>query len=248
MVNYKKVLLKLSGEVLAGDPNKTSKSHQIFCQDVLNHLTQEIKSVRDHGIQIALVIGGGNIFRGQFGSSELGIARADSDYMGMLATVINAIAFHKFLMKEGIPSSHVTAIPLMSIGEAYHREVCLKKMEAGEVVIFSGGTGSPYFTTDTAAALRASEMGCDLLLKGTKVDGVYDKDPMKDSSATHFPALSYAQVLEKQLKVMDSTAFSLARENQIPINVFSIFSEGSLLKALSHKGKFTLINEQGSIG
>lgn len=238
-MTYKRVLLKLSGEVLAGT-DSDSYQKNIFSKPIFDHLVHQIEEIRANGIEIALVIGGGNIFRGYSGSKELGIDRATSDYMGMFATIINGFALQQFLEKKNIPSVMVSAIPTPE-GEPYRRQSCLDMMAEKTVIVFSGGTGSPYFTTDSAAALRALEMNCDVLLKGTKVDGVYDKDPHVHNDAQLFKSLTYDDVLKKKLSVMDSTAFSLARDNHLPIIVFSVFKENSLLNVLQNKGTYTLI-------
>jgi uridylate kinase len=192
------------------------------------------------GVQVVVVVGGGNIFRGLSGSKR-GIERATGDYMGMLATVINALALQDALEKIGVPTRVQSAIPMASICEPYIRRRAMRHMEKGRVVIFGAGTGNPFFTTDTAAALRASEMGCDALLKGTQVDGVYTADPKKDPSATRYEHLTYHDVLAKDLKVMDAAAISLARENNIPILVFSIHDSGAFANVICGQGTCTTI-------
>ncbi len=196
------------------------------------------------GVQVCLVIGGGNIFRGVSGAAT-GMERATADYMGMLATVINALAMQSALERRGVQTRVQSAIPMASVCEPYIRRRAVRHMEKGRVVIFGAGTGNPFFTTDTAAALRASEMGCDALLKGTKVDGVYSADPNKDPSAQRFELLTHLEVLAKDLQVMDASAISLARENKIPILVFSIHTAGAFAEVMAGRGKFTIITEEG---
>jgi len=195
------------------------------------------------GTQMCLVIGGGNIFRGLAGAAK-GIERATADYMGMLATVMNALAVQAVLERMGIPTRVQSAIPMESVCEPYIRRRAIRHMEKGRVVIFAAGTGNPFFTTDTAAALRAVEMNCQAMLKGTQVDGVYSADPKKDTSAERFETLSYHEVLARDLKVMDASAVSLARENRIPIIVFSIHDRGALPAVLSGQGRSTVIEER----
>jgi uridylate kinase len=190
------------------------------------------------------VIGGGNIFRGVSGAAT-GMERATADYMGMLATVINALAMQSALERRGVQTRVQSAIPMASVCEPYIRRRAVRHMEKGRVVIFGAGTGNPFFTTDTAAALRASEMGCDALLKGTKVDGVYSADPNKDPAALRFESLTHLEVLAKDLQVMDASAISLARENKIPILVFSIHTAGAFAEVMAGRGKFTIITEEG---
>jgi len=192
------------------------------------------------GAQIALVIGGGNIFRG-FSAAAAGMERASADYMGMLATVMNALAMQNALERIGVHTRVLSAIPMTTICEPYIRRRAIRHMEKGRVVIFAAGTGNPFFTTDTAAALRAVEMGCDALMKGTKVDGVYSSDPMKNKRAKRFDSLSYMQVLSRDLRVMDASAISLARENKIPIVVFNIHDKGRFVGVLKGKGPCTVI-------
>lgn len=239
-MNFKRVLIKLSGEVLMG-----SQDHGLSAQ-VIDRIAQDIKQVRDAGYEVCIVIGGGNIFRGIQGEKE-GIERSTSDYMGMLATVINALALQSALEKANVESRVLSAIPMQTVCEPYIRRRALRHLEKGRVVLFAGGTGSPYFTTDTTAALRASEMNCEVLLKGTKVDGVYTADPHKDKTAQHFETLSYNQALHDHLKVMDAAALALARDNHIPIIVFSILEPGNILSTLQGKGKFTRVNHKGNL-
>jgi len=223
---YSRVLLKISGEALMG-----AQSYGI---------SADVADAVRAGTQICLVIGGGNIFRGLAGAAK-GIERATADYMGMLATVMNALAVQAVLERMEIPTRVQSAIPMESVCEPYIRRRAIRHMEKGRVVIFAAGTGNPFFTTDTAAALRAVEMNCQAMLKGTQVDGVYSADPKKVASAERFETLTYHEVLARDLKVMDASAVSLARENRIPIVVFSIHDRGSLPAVLSGKGRCTVI-------
>lgn len=232
---FKRVLIKLSGEVLTG------KQNYGLCPSFILNIAQDIKQVRDAGYEVCLVIGGGNIFRGAQGEKE-GIERSTSDYMGMLATVINALALQDALEKIDVQTRVMSAIPMQTICEPYIRRRAMRHLEKKRVVIFAAGSGNPYFTTDTAAALRASEMECDVLLKGTKVDGVYTADPKKDATAKHYESISYNQALHDHLKVMDAPALALARDNSIPIIVFSILEKGNILKILDNKGLFTRVD------
>jgi uridylate kinase len=233
---YRRVLLKISGEALMGD--------QEYGLDpaMLAHVAREIQSVHALGVEICLVIGGGNIFRGVKGAAA-GMERATADYMGMLATVINSLAMQSALERSGIVTRVLSAITMQAVCEPYIRRRAIRHMEKGRVVVFAAGTGNPFFTTDTAAALRASEMGCDALLKATKVDGVYSADPKKVAGAERFERLSYLEVLSRDLQVMDASAISLARENRIPILVFSIHNAGGFADVVSGKGLFTIITE-----
>lgn len=233
---YKKVLLKVSGEVLMGD-----QGYGIDMK-MVDSVAAAIARVARGGTQVALVIGGGNIFRG-LSTEAAGMERATADYMGMLATVMNALAMQNALEKLGVYTRVQSAIPMAAIAEPYIRRRAVRHMEKGRVVIFAAGTGNPYFTTDTAAALRAAEMGCDALLKGTSVDGVYSADPKKDKSATRYDRLSYQDVLTQNLRVMDTAAIALMRESGIPIVVFSIREEDSLRKVLSGQGTYTVIGD-----
>ena len=237
--NYKRVLLKISGESLMG------KQAYGIDTDMVSRVADEIKGVVDQGIEVCLVIGGGNIFRGVSGAAA-GMERATGDYMGMLATVMNALAMQSALEQKDVPVRVMSALPISAVCEPYIRRRAMRHMEKGRIVIFAAGTGNPFFTTDTAAALRASEMNCDALLKGTRVDGVYNSDPEKDENAQRFDALSYMDVLSRDLKVMDASAISLSRENTIPILVFSISDSGGFQRVLKHEGAFTLVNEAGS--
>ena len=235
---YSRVLLKLSGEGLMGN--------QDFGLDLLTmeKMAQDIKTVIDIGVEVCIVIGGGNIFRGVAGVAA-GLERGTADYMGMLATVMNALAMQGALETVGVPTRVQSAIPMATICEPFIRRRAIRHMEKGRVVIFAAGTGNPFFTTDTAAALRAAEMNCTALMKGTQVDGVYNVDPKTDSSAKRFDELTYRQVLTNDLKVMDASAISLARENDIPIVVFSIHTPGAFAEAIKGQGKFTLIHNNG---
>jgi uridylate kinase len=235
---YGRVLLKISGEALMGNREYG------LDPEIVDRVASEVKSVVGMGVQVCLVIGGGNIFRGVSGAAT-GMERATADYMGMLATVINALAMQSALERRGVQTRVQSAIPMASVCEPYIRRRAVRHMEKGRVVIFGAGTGNPFFTTDTAAALRASEMGCDALLKGTKVDGVYSADPNKDPSAKRFESLTHLEVLAKDLQVMDASAISLARENKIPILVFSIHTAGAFAEVMAGRGKFTIITEEG---
>jgi uridylate kinase len=234
---YRKVLLKVSGEVLMGD-----QPYGIDMKTV-DAVAEEIAEVVRQGVQMCLVIGGGNIFRG-LSAAARGMERASADYMGMLATVMNALAMQNALERIGVDTRVQSAIPMQSISEPYIRRRALRHLEKGRVVIFAAGTGNPFFTTDTAAALRAAEMGCDALLKGTSVDGVYTADPKRDPKAKRYDRLSYLDVLAQDLKVMDASAISLMRENAIPIVVFSIRRPGGLLSVLQGTGVHTVIAEE----
>lgn len=209
--------------------------------EAVDRIASDIKVVVAGGVQLCVVIGGGNIFRGLSGASQ-GMDRTSADHMGMLATVMNALAVQNVLESKGVDSRVQSAIPMASICESYIRRRAMRHMDKGRVVIFAGGTGNPFFTTDTAAALRAAEMHCDVLLKGTQVDGVYSADPKTDPDAEFIPALSYMDVLSRDLKVMDASAISLARENHIPIVVFSVGETDSLQRVLQRKGAFTTIS------
>jgi uridylate kinase len=236
-MEYKRVLLKLSGESLMG---KETYGHDL---ETIERICNDIKLVQETGIQVSLVVGGGNIYRG-VSAAAIGMERASADYMGMLATVINALALQNCLDSLGVPSRVLSAIPMTTVCEPYIRRRAIRHMEKGRVVIFAAGTGNPFFTTDTAAALRAVEMGCDALMKGTQVDGVYSADPKKDSTAKRYDILTYKEVLNNDLAVMDASAISLARENKIPILVFSIHSKGAFAKAVSGEGTYTIIREK----
>lgn len=235
-MQYKRVLIKLSGEALMGD--------QQFGHDLatIERISRDVKDVCDKGVEVCIVVGGGNIYRG-VSAAAIGMERASADYMGMLATVINSLALQNSLERMGAQSRVLSAIPMMTVCEAYIRRRAIRHMEKGRVVIFAAGTGNPFFTTDTAAALRAVEMGCDALMKATQVDGVYSADPKKDPTAKRYEKLTYKNVLANDLKVMDAAAVSLARENKIPIIVFSLHSKGEFAKVVDGKGKYTIIEE-----
>ena len=222
---YHKVLLKLSGEALQGDQGYGISA------EVLDTISNEIAEVSRLDIEIAIVIGGGNIFRGVAGASK-GIDRSTGDYMGMLATVINALALQDSLEKKDIHTRLQTALNIEQVAEPYIRRRAVRHLQKGRVVIFAAGTGNPFFTTDTAATLRALEIGADLILKATKVDGVYDKDPLKHEDAVKFKNLSYMEVLKKELKIMDATAISLCMQGNIPIIVFNLFESGNIKKVI----------------
>src|SRR5262245_47128248 len=234
---YRRVLLKVSGEALMGT--------QSYGIDVLalERISADIKDAVDAGAQICLVIGGGNIFRGLSGVAQ-GIDRATADYMGMLATIMNAIAMQAALERLGVPTRVQSAIPIPAVCEPYIRRRAIRHMEKGRAVIFAAGTGNPFFTTDTAAALRAAEMGCDAMFKATQVDGVYSADPKRFKDAERYDFLSYHEVLSRDLKVMDASAISLSRENGIPIVVFSIHDQGNLSQILKGRGRYTVIAEK----
>lgn len=234
---YRRVLLKISGEALMGPRDYG------LDPETLSRMATDIQAVHDLGVQICLVVGGGNIFRGLAGTDS-GIERTSADYMGMLATVINSLALQSALERRGLATRVQSAIPMATVCEPYIRRRAMRHMEKGRVVIFAAGTGNPFFTTDTAAALRASEMGCDLLLKGTKVDGVYSADPERHRDAVRYDRLTYQEVLSRDLKVMDASAIALARENNIPILVFSIQNAGAFPDHIAGKGTFTMIAER----
>lgn len=231
---YKRVLLKVSGEALMG-----GESYGIDIGTVAR-IAGEVKQALEIGVEVCLVIGGGNIFRGLKGAAE-GMDRASADYMGMLATVMNALAMQNGLERQGVPTRVLSAIPMTTVCEPYIRRRAVRHMEKGRVVIFAAGTGNPFFTTDTAAALRASEMGCDALMKGTQVDGVYSADPKLDPAATRYDRLDYMQVLAEDLKVMDASAVTLCRDNSIPIVVFNIHETGAFCRVLRGEGRATVV-------
>lgn len=234
---YRRVLLKLSGEGLMGardyglDPGTVTR------------IAQEIKVVHGAGVEVAVVIGGGNIFRGVSGAAS-GMDRTSADSMGMLATVMNCLAMQSQLERIGCPARVMSAIPMPTVCEPYTQRRAARHLEKGRVVIFAAGTGNPFFTTDTAAALRAVEMGCAVLLKATQVDGVYSADPRKDTSATRYERLTYTDVLARNLQVMDAAAIALARENRLPVLVFALGSGGALMDVVAGRGRATLINEE----
>jgi uridylate kinase len=233
---YKRILLKLSGEALMGDG-----AYGIDPQTA-DRVSEEIKEARTIGAEVCVVVGGGNIFRGLKGAAA-GLDRSTADHMGMLATVMNALALQNALEKAGVDTRVLSAIPMASVSEPYIRRRAIRHLEKGRVVIFAAGTGNPFFTTDTAAALRAAEMNCDALLKGTQVDGVYNADPKLDPTAVRYDSLSYMDVLKQDLKVMDASAISLSRENNIPIVVFSIHAQNELVNVLQGEGTCTTVGE-----
>lgn len=234
---YRRVLLKVSGEALMGP-----QTYGIDI-DTVDRIAADVSEAVGAGTQLCMVIGGGNIFRGLSGAAK-GIDRATADYMGMLATVMNALAMQAALERKGIASRVQSAIPMSSVCEPYIRRRAIRHMEKGRVVIFAAGTGNPFFTTDTAAALRAAEMNCDAMLKGTQVDGVYSADPKKEPAAVRYDSLSYHEVLSRDLQVMDASAVSLSRQNGIPIIVFSIKETGALAAVLRGDGRATIIEER----
>lgn len=233
---YKRVLLKLSGEVLMG-------SGQFGIDpETVQRMAEEIRDAKARGLEICLVIGGGNIFRGIAGAAR-GLDRTTGDYMGMLATIMNALAMQNALEKLGVETRVQSAIPMATVCEPYIRRRAARHLEKGRVVIFAAGTGNPFFTTDSGAALRAAEMNCEALFKGTSVDGVYDADPKKVADARRFETVSYDQVLSDNLKVMDAAAVALCRENAIPIIVFNIREQGNLARILDGEGRSTTVGE-----
>ncbi len=235
MIENKRILLKISGEALLGNNQ--------FGLDIktITYIANEIKEVYKNNYEICLIIGGGNIFRGIQGASE-GIDRSTSDYMGMLATVINALSMQSALEKIDVPTRVQSAISMSQIAEPYIRRKAVRHLEKRRIVIFAAGTGNPFFSTDTAAALRASEMNCRIIVKGTKVDGIYDKDPITNEDANFYKNISYIEVLNKNLKVMDSTAISLAKDSKIPIIITNIGTKNSILNAIRGIGKFSIIS------
>ena len=233
---YSRVMLKISGEALMGDLGYGLHPPTVA------RIAEEVKSVRDMGVEICMVIGGGNIFRGLQGSAQ-GMERTTADYMGMLATVMNALAMQSALEQIGIFTRVISAIPMDQVCEPYIRRRAVRHLEKKRVCIFAAGTGNPYFTTDTAATLRASEMGCEAVFKGTKVDGVYDKDPKKHADAKRYDVVSYDETLEKHLGVMDATAIALARDNRLPIIVFSLDEPGGFRTILAGKGTYTRVQD-----
>ena len=234
---YRRVLLKVSGEALMGEREYG------LCTDTVAAIATDVGDVVAMGVEVCLVIGGGNIFRGVSGAAS-GMDRAQADYMGMLATVMNALAMQNALERKNVPTRVQSAIPMSSVCEPYIRRRAMRHLEKGRVVVFAAGTGNPFFTTDTAAALRAAEMGCDCLLKGTQVDGVYTADPRKVANAKRFEELTYLDVLSRDLNVMDAAAISVARENNLPILVFNIHAPGAFAQVMRGEGKFTKIVER----
>ena len=231
---YKRVLLKLSGEALQG-PGQFGIS-----SDVIEYVSEEIKSIHSLGVETAIVIGGGNIFRGVSSSSQ-GMDRSTADYMGMLATVINALALQDFLERKGLSTRVQTALEIKQVAEPFIKRRAIRHLEKGRIVIFASGTGNPFFTTDTAATLRALQMGADIIMKATKVDGIYDKDPVKNKDASKFTELTYMEILKKGLKVMDATSISLCMEGNIPIVVFDLFEKGNIEKVIRGEKVGTIV-------
>ena len=225
MAAYSRVLLKLSGEALMGDEGYG------IDPKVMKHIALQVKEVKDLGVTVAIVVGGGNIYRG-IRAEEQGLDRATGDYMGMIATVMNAVALQDCLETLGLDTRVQTAIQMAQVAEPYIRRRAIRHLEKGRVVIFAGGTGNPYFTTDTTAALRAMEIGAEVILKATKVNGVYDKDPERFSDASFFPEITYLEVLNRSLRVMDATAISLCMENKLPIIVFNLKEQGNMKKVV----------------
>lgn len=234
-LKYRRILIKLSGEALQNKESGLSIDPQI-----VDGIAKRIKTVTKMGVQVAIVVGGGNIFRGISGETG-GIARTTGDYMGMMATIINGLALQSALEKAGLSTRVMTAIKMSEVAEPFILRRAIRHFEKGRILIFAGGTGNPYFSTDTAAALRASEIGADVLLKGTKVDGVYTADPMKNPDAKKYKSISYTEALRRRLKVMDGAAFSLCMENGIPIVVFNFFDKGSLEGVVAGKTIGTLV-------
>ena len=234
-VQFKRVLLKISGEALMGDQGYG------LHPPTVERIAAEVKTVHDLGAEICMVIGGGNIFRGLQGSAQ-GMERTTADYMGMLATVMNALAMQSSLEEQGVHTRVVSAIPMDQVCEPYIRRRAVRHLEKKRVVIFAAGTGNPYFTTDTAATLRASEMACEAIFKGTQVDGIYDKDPKQHIDAVRYDAVTYDEVLQKRLKVMDASAIALARDNNLPIIVFSLDEPGGFRGILSGNGTYTKVH------
>ena len=233
---YSRILLKLSGEALGGQAGLN------ICPEAVHNMAEQIREVRGLGVQVVVVVGGGNIFRGLSGS-ERGIERATGDYMGMLATIINALALQDSLEKIGVATRVQSAITMAQVAESFIRRRAVRHLEKGRVVIFGGGTGNPYFSTDTAAALRANEIGAEVVLKATKVDGIYDSDPKKNPKAKRYAQISYTEALQKQLKVMDSTAFSLCMDNKMPIIVFDFFRPHNLKRVVMGEKVGTMVTQ-----
>ena len=232
---YRRVLLKLSGEALGGETGVG------ICPEAVHDMARQIQEVRELGVEVVIVIGGGNIFRGLAGS-ERGIERATGDYMGMLATIINSLALQDALEKLGVATRVQTAITMAQVAETFIRRRAVRHLEKGRVVIFGGGTGNPFFSTDTAAALRANEIGAEIILKATKVDGIYDCDPKKNASAKRYAHITYIDALKQQLKVMDSTAFSLCMDNKMPIIVFDMMKNDNIKRVVLGEKVGTLVS------
>ena len=232
---FSRVMIKLSGEALLGNKEFGIDSA------IVDKIAVDVVNIAKNNTEVCIVVGGGNIFRGVAGASQ-GIERGTADSMGMLATVINAMAIQNSIEKHNIPSRVLSAVPMQTVCEPFIRRRAIRHLEKGRIVIFAGGTGNPYFTTDTAAALRAAEMNCTVLMKGTKVDGVYTSDPIKDKNAVRFDHITYSKVLSDNLGIMDASAISLARDNSIPIIVFSIHTNNALLSIIKGEGKKTIIS------
>ncbi|HOJ49365.1 MAG TPA: UMP kinase [Spirochaetota bacterium] len=241
-ININRVCIKLSGEALMGESSSIEESINL---DAINLIAHEIKEVRDLGKEIIIVIGGGNIFRGIKGAIK-GINRSTADYMGMLATLINSLALQDAIEKLGIPTRVQSAITINAVAEPFIRRKAIRHLEKGRIVIFAAGTGNPFFTTDTAAVLRAIEMNADVVLKATKVDGIYDDDPLKNPSAKKYSLISYKDAITKRLKVMDSTAFTMCMDNDLPIIVFDLFKKGNLKKIVDGDLVGTLVSNKKS--
>ncbi len=236
---YKRVLLKLSGEALKGEDSDSDTTIDV---DILNNIAGEVKEIHSQGVQVGLVVGGGNLIRG-LAASKAGIDRTTGDYMGMLATLINCMALQECLKRQGVSSRVMSALRVDEVAEPYIRRKGIRHLEKGRVVLLAAGTGNPYFTTDTAAALRAIELKCEVVMKATRVDGVYDADPLKDPNARRFKRLTYMDVLKRDLKVMDATAVSLCMDNNLPLLVFKMTDEGSMLKAVMGEDVGTLVGQ-----
>lgn len=234
---FKRVVLKLSGEVL-----RCSETGDPISWDTLGTICEQVKEVHELGVQVCIVIGGGNIFRGLAGSEDRGVDRTTGDYMGMLSTVINGLAFMECLEKMGVQTRVQTSIPMNQVAEPFILRRAIRHLEKGRVVIFVAGTGNPYFSTDTTAALRASEIEAEVIMKATKVDGIYDKDPMKHDDAVKYEKLSYIDALQQRLNILDSTAFSLCMDNEVPILVFSLNVKGSIKRAILGETVGTLVS------
>jgi uridylate kinase len=239
IAKYHRILFKVSGETLAGDKKFG------LAPETLRTIAREIKAVTDLKVQVSVVVGGGNIFRGLEASAQ-GIERAVADYMGMLATVINALALQDAMEKAGVPTRVMSAITMNEVAEPYIRRRAIRHLEKGRVVVFGAGTGSPFFTTDTAAALRATEIGAEAILKGTKVDGIYDRDPVLDPEAKKFSRLTYFEVIEKSLRVMDTTAVTMAMEQNIPIVVFKLLEPGNMKRVVLGLEVGTVVEKRDS--
>lgn len=234
-LRYRRILLKITGEAL-GDAGAGSG----ICPERIHNIAAEIREVRELGVEVVVVVGGGNIFRGARGS-EKGIDRTTGDYMGMLATVINALALQDALEKQGVPTRVQTAIAMAQVAEPFIRRRAVRHLEKGRVVIFAGGTGNPYFSTDTAAALRANETGAEVILKATKVDGIYSEDPKKNPNAQRFDRISYQQALDRRLEVLDATAFAMCRDNAMPLIVFDLFRPHNIRRVVTGETIGTLV-------